>query len=270
MDCEICRFNNPKATATAAIIRDNKILLLKRGKAPFKDKWDLPGGYLNKGELPKDALQRELEEELGVDSELTYITQYSGVASWDGKEFAVISSFFLADIGNQNIKLNTDENTEASFVSLKDLKIENIAFDTNRNFLEWLKSEFTYDLDRVRELIRQLDQTAMFNEYSLYEAKLNGYISTRYENDQLIGMGWIFPRKTMLRKQAVIEDMIVDEKYRGKGLGRDILNDLVTWAKENKIEIIELTSNPKRVAANELYKKYGFNLHPTNHYLYKV
>ena len=82
-----------------------------------------------------------------------------------------------------------------------------------------------------------------------------------------MGMGWIFPRRTLLRKQAVVEDMIVNEKYRGRGLGEKILLDLISWAKKQKIEVIELTTNSKRVAANSLYQKIGFKLHPTNHYL---
>ena len=80
-------------------------------------------------------------------------------------------------------------------------------------------------------------------------------------------MGWIFPRTTLLRKQAVIEDMIVDEKHRGKGYGRTILKNLICWAENNGIEVIELTTNPKREAANALYKSEGFQLHETNHYL---
>ena len=80
-------------------------------------------------------------------------------------------------------------------------------------------------------------------------------------------MGWIFPRQTMLMCQAVVEDMIVDESQRGKGLGEKILRDLIKWAKRNGVEVIELTTNPKRLAANSLYKKVGFKLHETNHYL---
>jgi GNAT superfamily N-acetyltransferase len=66
-----------------------------------------------------------------------------------------------------------------------------------------------------------------------------------------------------------VEDMIVDDAYRGKGYGQKMLLELISWAKKEGIDTIELTSNPKRIAANELYKKTGFELHPTNHYLYK-
>ena len=80
-------------------------------------------------------------------------------------------------------------------------------------------------------------------------------------------MGWYFKRQTALRCQAVIEDMIVDQEYRGRGLGLKVMEKLISKAKSEGIEVLELTTNPKRIAANELYKKVGFNLHPTNHYL---
>jgi len=99
---------------------------------------------------------------------------------------------------------------------------------------------------------------------------LNGYCSRKYVDGKLVGLGWIYSRQTLLRKQAVIEDMIVDGNQRGKGLGKEIVLDLIRWAEESGVQVIELTSNPKRVAANALYQRVGFQLHPTNHYLYRV
>jgi len=268
-DCELCAFKNPKGTATAVILRDNQLLVLKRNEEPFKGMWDLPGGFMSEGETPAETVKREMKEELGVDTNPVFIKTVPGTHLWKGEQFPIISSFHLADIGSQNIKLD-GENSESSWTPLSEIKPDNIAFDSNQKFVSWLKKEFTFDLARVRQLVPELDSSAVVKEQSLYAAKLNGFLATRYDNEKLIGMGWIFPRQTLLRKQAVVEDMIVDNAYRGKGLGRELLHDLVLWARDNGVEVIELTSNPKRVAANELYKKYGFELHPTNHYLYHV
>ncbi len=270
MECELCKFNSPKGTVGAIILRDNKLLLLKRNMEPFKGMWDLPGGFMDAGETPDETIKREIKEELGLKvDDAIFIKHVAGTAFFKDKQFSVINFFYFADIKDQNIKLN-DENSEFSWAPLKDIKPENIAYDSNRVFVSWLKKEFTFDFKRVRELVAELDSMTAIKERALYFAKLNGYVATRYDGEKLIGMGWIFPRQTLLRKQAVIEDMIVDSKYRGKGLGREILDDLVKWAGENGVEVIELTSNPKRVAANELYKKYGFKLHLTNHYLYNI
>lgn len=127
------------------------------------------------------------------------------------------------------------------------------------------------EIEEMKKLVRQLDPAAHTDENTLREASRNGYCAKEYNEDgKLIGMGWIFPRQTLLRKQAVIEDMIVDEAQRGKGLGRKILRDLIRWAREHGVEVIELVTNPKRAAANELYKSEGFALHETNHYLLKL
>lgn len=268
-NCELCAFNNPKGTATAVVLRDNKLLLLKRNTEPFKGMWDLPGGFMNEGETPEKTVKREMKEELGVEADVSFIKTVPGKYFWKDKEFPVISSFYFADIGDQDIKLDK-ENSALDWVRLSEVKTEDVAFDSNQEFVAWLKKEFTFDLNRVKELVSELDSSAVVKEQSLYLAKLSGFLATRYDGEKLIGMGWIFPRQTLLRKQAVVEDMIVDNNYRGRGLGRELLHDLVVWAKQNGVEMIELTSNPKRVAANELYKKYGFKLHPTNHYLYQV
>ena len=162
-------------------------------------------------------------------------------------------------------KLNKKENSKLAWVPIS--KLKTIAFDSNRKILKFVKEKFTYDLKKVRELVRQLDSMAEVNEQSLYKAILDGYVSKVEEDGKLLGMGWIFPKLTMLRRQAVVEDMIVEQNQRGKGLGEKILKDLIKWAKKEGVEVVELTTNPKRIAANSLYKKVGFKLHETNHYL---
>ena len=55
-----------------------------------------------------------------------------------------------------------------------------------------------------------------------------------------------------------IEDMIVDEKYRGKGIGRAIMKELIAIANEENVAQLNLTSSPLRVAAQSLYESLGF------------
>jgi ribosomal protein S18 acetylase RimI-like enzyme len=82
-----------------------------------------------------------------------------------------------------------------------------------------------------------------------------------------IGMASIYFRETLTKKVGVIEDVVVDRKYRGKGIGQKLTEMLIEEAKRrntNRVEYpryyLELTSKPKRKAANALYKKFGFKL----------
>ena len=67
-----------------------------------------------------------------------------------------------------------------------------------------------------------------------------------------------------------IEDVVVDETRRGKGIGRDLIRYAIDYAKSLGAKDIRLTSRPSRVAANQLYVKMGFVQYETNVYKYKV
>jgi ADP-ribose pyrophosphatase YjhB (NUDIX family) len=69
-DCGLVEYASSEPTASA-ILRDGggRILLARRAVDPERGKWDLPGGFVEAGEHPLDALRRELREEAGVDVE---------------------------------------------------------------------------------------------------------------------------------------------------------------------------------------------------------
>ena len=66
-----------------------------------------------------------------------------------------------------------------------------------------------------------------------------------------------------------IDNVVVNEEYRKQGLGEKICKELITIAWKRKLERIDLTSKPTRVAANKLYQKLGFELRETNAYTIK-
>ena len=54
--------------AVAALVRDGQVLLVQRhpSRPAYPDCWDLVGGHVESGELPREAVSRECLEELGV------------------------------------------------------------------------------------------------------------------------------------------------------------------------------------------------------------
>lgn len=54
----------------AIIIRDGKIFATQRGYGEWKDWWEFPGGKIELGEAPEDALKREIREELATEIEV--------------------------------------------------------------------------------------------------------------------------------------------------------------------------------------------------------
>ncbi|PYX87250.1 MAG: NUDIX hydrolase [Acidobacteria bacterium] len=60
-----------KQVVAALIMKDGKILVCQRTKHQVMPlKWEFPGGKIEEGEQPREALRRELEEELGIDAEI--------------------------------------------------------------------------------------------------------------------------------------------------------------------------------------------------------
>ena len=70
--------------------------------------------------------------------------------------------------------------------------------------------------------------------------------------------------------RAIIEDVIVDESMRRRGIGEALVRYALRLAHEAGAEGVALTSNPKREAANRLYQSIGFELRQTNAYLYRL
>jgi len=78
----------------------------------------------------------------------------------------------------------------------------------------------------------------------------------------------VFSIPTGLR--AWIEDVVVDEPARGKGVGEALTNAAIEESRRRKVRSIDLTTRPSREAANRLYAQLGFELRQTNVYRLSV
>lgn len=70
--------------------------------------------------------------------------------------------------------------------------------------------------------------------------------------------------------RAWIEDVVVDQVTRGKGIGEALTRAALDKAKELGVKTVDLTSRPSREAANRLYQRVGFQPRQTNMYRYTL
>jgi ribosomal protein S18 acetylase RimI-like enzyme len=70
--------------------------------------------------------------------------------------------------------------------------------------------------------------------------------------------------------RAILEDVVVDEQLRGRGIGEALVRYALDLSRDAGARGVSLTSNSKRVAANQLYQKLGFLKRNTNSYYYDL
>jgi len=132
------KYKNPKVTIDAAIIRDGKILLVKRNKNPFKNRWALPGGFVEYGEKVENAVIREVLEETGLKVEIKKLFGVYSDPNRDPRGHTVTIVYLMNIVGG---KLESgDDACDAKFFELE--KLPELAFDHDKvinDVIRWLK-----------------------------------------------------------------------------------------------------------------------------------
>jgi 8-oxo-dGTP diphosphatase len=102
----------------AAVIRKgDRVFATQRGYGDFKDRWEFPGGKIEPGETPQEALEREIREELCADIE---IESYVDTVEWDYPAFHLTMHCFICSLKSESMHLN--EHEAARWVSARDLE----------------------------------------------------------------------------------------------------------------------------------------------------
>ncbi len=118
----------------AAIIRQgNEVLSTQRGYGDYKDWWEFPGGKIEPGETPEEALVREIKEELATD---ITVDKYITTVEYDYSEFYLVMDCFWCRIKNGELTLI--EHKAARWLPLDNLRQVNWlpADETIINYLE--------------------------------------------------------------------------------------------------------------------------------------
>ena len=118
----------------AVLIKDNKIILPKRASnlKVLPDKYEFPGGKVEKNETLKEALKRELYEELSIDVDIEDIIDFP---KNDLKTDKIMLTVFIINKWKNDLIINPEINSEILTVNLDELKnVENL-LDTDKELI---------------------------------------------------------------------------------------------------------------------------------------
>lgn len=136
-------YHNPAPTVNLILLNDHKIVLVKRLIEPYKNKFALPGGYVEYGETVEQAALRETKEEVGVDIKLVEILGvYSDPLRNPTKH--TISTVFIAVPLDLNFKNSVEG--EVVLFPLQEAATLDVAFDHTKiilDFMQWQKKKGT-------------------------------------------------------------------------------------------------------------------------------
>lgn len=90
----------------AIIIRDGKVFATQRGYGEWKDWWEFPGGKIEAGECPQEALVREIREELDAEIEVGELIE---TVEWDYPAFHLTMHCFVCSLVSESMHLNEHE-----------------------------------------------------------------------------------------------------------------------------------------------------------------
>ena len=91
-----------------------------------------------------------------------------------------------------------------------------------------------------------------------------------YQNDKIIGSLTLAVFRLPTGVRSWIEDVVVDESMRGRGIGEALVRAAVKRAQEEGAKTVDLTSRPSRESANRLYQRCGFEKRETNIYRFSI
>jgi 8-oxo-dGTP diphosphatase len=122
------------AAVGAVAVRDGRLLLIRRGHAPSRGRWSLPGGRVEPGETAHDALVREVAEETGLVVEVGDLVGEVLRAGPGGVTYR-IQDFRVTPTGGEPVA--GDDATEVAWVAIEDVARYQLSAGLLRTLRAW-------------------------------------------------------------------------------------------------------------------------------------
>lgn len=135
-----------------------------------------------------------------------------------------------------------------------------------------LRKDITENLqNELAQLYLQLNaELRQLNLLEIMEQEENIDIVIGVDGIQLVGIAMMANYKVVSGHKGMIEDVVVSEQYRGKGIGRKLMETLLNQAQNRGLDDVLLFSGHHRTAAIGLYKSLGFQLKNSGLYIKKL
>lgn len=137
-------YKKPSLTVDGAVVKNNEILLIKRKNNPFKNKWALPGGFVEYNENVEDAVIREIKEETGLNTKIKKLVGVYSDPNRDPRGHTVTIVFSL-ELLDGNLK-GSDDAVDAKFFDFNNLP--DLAFDHDK-IIRDIRREKWYVLSKM-------------------------------------------------------------------------------------------------------------------------
>ncbi|MBP5675451.1 MAG: GNAT family N-acetyltransferase [Bacteroidales bacterium] len=133
-----------------------------------------------------------------------------------------------------------------------------------------LQSLSSENIEDLLGLMKELDPEKTVTAEMLQAAVAGAHVFAAEESGRILGCATFCVTEHPLGRKGWIEDVVVSSACRGRGLGRQLVEHIIEYARGLAPIELCLTSRPAREAANKLYKAVGFNPYQTNVYKLKL
>lgn len=125
--------------------------------------------------------------------------------------------------------------------------------------LDALMHELSHGAAATEERVRRVIEDPNMHQYAAFE-----------EGGRMVGCATLCVCHTPEMVIGFVEAVVVASAFRGRHLGRQLMERIISDAGVFGVQQLHLTSNPSRVAANGLYQTLGFERKETNVYTMKI
>lgn len=143
--CGFVHFLDPKVAVIAFVTHGDRLLLIRRAVDPARGRWALPGGFMDAGEMPHEALKREIREEVGLEIRVGALMNIFPMNGPGSRSWGIVLAYRGVPVDDTVDDLRSgDDVSEAGWFGPESLPAD-LAFDSTRSLLRQWQADGSHD-----------------------------------------------------------------------------------------------------------------------------